>query len=565
MPRPRSILTSARLIALCTLISRITGLARDMLLAHAFGLQWVQDAFNYAFQVPNLFRRLFGEGAMSAAFVPTFTRVLERDGRPAAWRLLARALALLTATIVALTLLIELIVGLVWWLAPAADPQQAQARGLLLSLTALMLPFMVSICVLALLASVLNCVGSFVVPALVSVVLNVVMIVGIVWLGPLVGGSEPRGQVYGVAASVLIAGVLQLLFIYPALRSNSIPLGWRFEPRDPEVRGMLALIAPVLLGQGVVLLSTFLDTQICALLTHVRDSPERFRLFAAEVAYPLQEGALSAITAAQRLYQFPLGVLVISLATAALPAFSRMATRGDWPGWIAQVRVMLRLAIFEGLLAGALLIALAEPIVQLLFEYGRFTAADTVRTATVAVWYGAGLWAFCAQHIVLRAFYSLGDVWTPMWLSLAILPLNLALTLMLVWVEGVREAAFAISTTVTASLSVVAGLMLLHRRVGVRLIDGGTLLSLARMLAASAATGGLIQVSRPLTATWLSSLSLAEIGGGPAGALFSRAADALGWLTFGVLVNLLLARLVGLSEPRTLLSLRRGGPAGGPD
>lgn len=557
MPRPRSILSSARLIALCTLISRITGLIRDMLLAHAFGLQWVQDAFNYAFQFPNLFRRLFGEGALSAAFVPTFTRVLERDGRPAAWRLLARMLALLTTTTVALTLLIELLVGLVWWLAPVADPQQAQARGLLLSLTALMLPFMVSLSVLALLASVLNCAGSFVVPALVPVVLNVVMIGGILWLGPLVGGSAPHGQIYGVAASVLIAGVFQLLFVYPALRAHRIPLGWRFEPRDPEVRGMLGLVAPVLLGQGVVLLSTFLDTQICALLTRVRDTPDRFRLLEVELAYPLQEGALSAITVAQRLYQFPLGVLVISLATAALPAFSRMAVRGDWAGWIAQVRRMLRLAVFEGLLAGALLIALAEPIVRLLFEYGRFTSADTARTAAVAVWYGAGLWAFCAQHIVHRAYYSLGDVRTPMWLSLSILPFSLVLTLALVWVDGVGEAAFAISTTVGASLSVVAGLVLLRRRVGVRLVDRETVLSLVKMLAASAATAVLVLALRPFALVWLSGMQV--------GVLVSRAADTLGWLAIGVVVNLVLARLVGLSEPRMLLSLRGGRRAAGPD
>ncbi|HMQ15606.1 MAG TPA: murein biosynthesis integral membrane protein MurJ [Phycisphaerae bacterium] len=538
----RSIVSSAKLVALCTLVSRVTGLLRDILLARAFGVGWVQDAFSAAFLVPNLFRRLFGEGALTAAFVPTFTRVLAHQGRPAAWALFARALTLMTSALVVLTLLGELLVGALWLMLPAGHPYV-----LPLALTAVMLPFMVSICLLALVASLLNCLGSFVVPALASVVLNIVMIAGIVWAAPWFGGDDPARQVFGVAWSVVAAGLLQLAFVYPAMRARGVPLGWRFETHDPVVREMLARIVPVMLGQGVLMLSTFLDSLICVLLTRI-DSHPHLSLLGLRLAYPLEEGALAAVTFAQRLYQFPLGVLVISLATVALPAFSRLAAQSDWNGWAAQVRAMIRLAVFEGLLAGSMLVVLAVPITRLLFEYGRFDQAATQRSAYVAMFYGFGLCAFCAQHIVLRGFYSLHDVRTPVWISCAILPLNLLLTLLLIWLPSVREAALAISSSVTSSAAVLIGIALLSRRQSEALLDADTLLALARMLLAAilAATAvyGLRAASLPL---------LEDVPG----VLPRRLLDALGWLCVGSGVYVAAAWLLRLPEAAALLRERR--------
>ena len=191
MPPGRSVISSAKLIALCTLISRITGLARDILLAQAFGLGWVQDAFAYAFQVPNLFRRLFGEGAMAPVFVPTFTKTLETEGRDAAWKLLARTLALMTLALSATVVVLWLVIAVVWYFLPV-DPAQAAARELLLSLTALMLPFMLTICLVALLSAILNCVGSFGPAALAPVLLNLTMIAGIAWAAPHFAPGQPK-------------------------------------------------------------------------------------------------------------------------------------------------------------------------------------------------------------------------------------------------------------------------------------------------------------------------------------------------------------------------------------
>lgn len=545
MPAARSIVSSAKVLALCTLISRVTGLVRDILLARAFGVGWVQDAFQNAFQIPNLFRRLFGEGALTAAFVPTFTRVLTQDGRPAAWELFARTMAIIATVLLAITALGEIIIGLIWAALPAGHPYV-----LALLLAAVMLPFMISICLLALLSSILNCLDRFVAPALASVVLNAVMVAGILLSSAATADAESRA--FGVAWSVVAAGVLQLVFIYPSLRAAGVPLRWKLDWRDPSVREMTGKIVPVLFGQGILLISTFLDSIICLVLTRVEGKPDF--LFASEaldltLAYPLQEGALSAITFAQRLYQFPLGVLVISLATVALPAFSRLSARQDWPAWGDQVRAMLRLAVFEGLMAGAMMIVLAEPITRLLFEYGEFDAEGTRRSAWVLVFYGLGLWAFCAQHIVLRGFYSIHDVRTPVLISCVLLPINLATTLTLVWLPGVREAAFAISTSASSALGVVIGVVLLSRRLKIPILDRSTLIALARMVLAG--------VVSAVGVAWLRGVSppVARFIGAE---IPARAVDALGWLAMGVAIFLAAGLVLRLPEVGELL--RHGRP-----
>ncbi len=541
MSKPAPVHSSARAIAACTLTSRITGLVRDMLLVHTFTLSGTLDAFNYGFLIPNLFRRLFGEGTLAAVFVPTFTRTLEHDGPPAAWKLLARTLALLTVSIVAVMLLIEALIVVIWLLAPDG-PQ----RSLTLSLTALMLPFMLAICVVALFSSILNCVGSFVPAALTPVVLNLVMIAGIVYLAPALG-SQPEQQIFGVALAVLVAGGLQVAVLLPVLRRHGVTLGWSWRPRDPHVAGMLGMMPPVLAGQGVLLVSTFIDATVCKLLT--ADGTAGTTLPGWHFDYPLQAGALSAVTVAQRLYQFPLGVLGISLAVAALPTLSRLAARGQMENWSHQATAALRLALFVGLGAGALMLVLAEPIVRLLFEYRRFTPADTARAAHVLVFYGLGLWAFCANHIVLRGFYSLGDVRTPVKISLALMPINVGLSLALVWNPAIREAAFAIASAATSSLAVVIGLVLLRRHAGARLGDWQAAGAVARMLAAAAAAA----LAAVAVRHWWSA-ALAQAGWP---VVLARAADTLGALLLGTAVFVLVCTLLRLPEPALLLKLSR--------
>lgn len=505
MSAGRSFIGSARVIALWTLGSRITGLIRDILINRAFGQSWVQDAYNYGFLIPNLFRRLFGEGALSAVFVPTFTETLHRDGRPAAWTLLGRVLARFTALLVALTMLIELVLLICWQLAPGGPRRQ-----LLLGLTAVMLPFMTSICLVALFSGILNCLGRFGIPAATPIILNLCMIVGIEVIGPRIG-EAPERRVYGVAISVLIAGVVQLIALWPALRREGVRMPMAWGGRDAALRGMAAAFFPVMLGQGVLLIGAFLDAQICTTLSRVPGQADTFSFFGRETTLPLEAGALSAVNNAMRLYQFPLGVLAISLATAALPAFSRFAAQRDFDGLRLAHQRALRLAVFEGLPCGVMLTLLAAPIVELLFQYGRYTAADTVRAAAVLRWYGVGVWAFCAQHVVIRGFYALKDTRTPMWIGVALVPLNLGLSLALIWLPAVREQAFGVSTTLTTAINVGASLLLLRRRLGGRVGGTALLTSLIRSAIATAAAACvawlLLDPARTWAADWFGGAS----------------------------------------------------------
>ncbi len=543
MSRPVSVLSSARLIALCTLASRLTGLLRDMLLAQTYGLVGVLDAFNYGFQIPNLFRRLFGEGALAAAFVPIFTRTLENQGRPAGRALLARALALMTVAITTVVVLLELILLFVWLSAGDDPSEEAASRRLLVSLTAIMLPFMLTICIVALFSSVLNCVGSFVPAALTPVILNVAMIAGILLLGPAVGDT-PGEQIFGVALSVIAAGIVQILLLLPLLSRADLRVGWRLDTRDENVRKVLGLMVPVLIGQGVLILGPFLDSQVCWLFSRVSGGAAEATWFGLTFRYPLQEGALSALTNAQRLYQFPLGVLAISLAVAALPTFTRLANREDWAGWAAEIGRTLRLALLAGLLAGALMVVWSEPIVRMLFEYRRFGAEDTTRVAHILVWYGLGLWAFCTQHIVLRAFYSLGDIRTPLLISCVLLPVNLVLSLLLIWLPGVREAAFAISAALTSTISVLVGMLLLQRRTPAALWSGDLLSAAVRMIVAAGIGAFAVWAS----ADWLHALSESL----PA-VWLQRSVETMAGLVLGSAVCLAVAAALGLPEPRLLL------------
>jgi len=547
MSPQRSVVGSAKLIALCTLLSRISGLAREVLIAQTFGQVWIQDAFRFGFQVPNLFRRLLGEGAMSSVFVPVFTEMLDREGRGAAARLLARTLALLCVALLGTVVVLELLLLALWVLLPV-EPGQAAARELLISLTAVMLPFMLSICVLALLSAILNCLGSFVPAALAPVVLNVCMIVGVMWLGPGFCPRNPSGQVHVLAWTVVAAGVLQILLVLPALWSGGLRLGWRWEPRDPTVARLLRLLVPVALGQGVLAFGVYLDAQLCVLLTRKPNTLDTIGWLGGTVAYPLREGALSTLSNAQLLYQFPLGVLVISLATAAMPAFSRLAARGEWVAWAAEVRQTLRLAIFEGVLAGTLMIVLAAPIVRLLFEYRKYGAADTARTAHVLVFYGLAMWAYCAQHIVSRGFYSLGDARTPLAISAGVLPLNVALTLVLVWFDAIREAAFAISSLLTSSLSVLVGLRILQQRAGARVLDRAFLAGLLKMLGAAILAAAVALALRSV---------IPPLAQAVPGRIGPRAIETLVPLAVGTGVFLAVGALLRLPEVSLLLSRAR--------
>ncbi len=530
---------SAKLIAACTLISRVTGLARDIVMNFKFGQGWVQDAFTYGFQIPNLFRRLFGEGALSAVFIPIFTDVLDKEGKARAWTLLGRVAGLLVLTLTVVTVLLELVALAIWHFAPGGPMRELQ-----LGLSAVMLPFMISICVLALLSSILNCLNHFTVPALVPIVLNVMNILGVLIVGPLMGGPLER-QVYGVAFMILAAGIVQLWIILPTLRKHGVTFRLSLNWADPAVRAMARMFLPVVIGQGVLLLSVFLDTQVCTYLTRGPSDPPTRHFFGMEFNYPLQQGALSAMSNAQRLYQFPLGVLAISLATAAFPMFSLYGSRKDYVGLRNSLGQALRVAVFEGMPSGVILIILAQPIIALLFQHGRYGPEDTVRAAWVLKWYAIGMPAYCSQQIILRGFYSLKDTMTPMWIGCGLVALNFAINVSLLWHPSLHEAAFGIVTVTTATLHVLISTWLLRRAMQGRIGARAVVASFLRTLVASAVAG----LTAWLLLRWFQGMNLHTQS-----KLIVRALNVFGPLLGAMAVYLATAKFILRDEMSLILS-----------
>src|SRR4051812_19953322 len=503
-PRPvperaaRSFVGHAKLIGALTLVSRVLGLLREVVAGHFLGTGLVASAFTVAFVVPNLFRKLFGEGALSAAFIPLYSQSLKKDGPTEANAFAAAGVNLLCVILLALTLVGEVALGTAVffggaWLNPVTL--------LTLKLTMIMLPYVLLICGTAFLGGVLQVHRRFGPPAAAPVILNVVHIV-VVLLGAAALGLGGSGQnardaalqrqlVYWLAFFVLVAGVLQILALMPALRD----VGFRFSFAtgfwtDP-VRKMLKLTVPVALGAGVLQLSVLLDKGISVLFMRGVDAAgnaiTHFTLLGHSIRYPLELGAPARLNLAQFLYQFPLGVFAIALATAIFPSLSAEALDADRQRFKSVLRRGIEATLFEGLPATLGLMIVAGPAVRFLFQHGKITPHDADLITRSVLFYSVAIWAFSLQQILNRAYYALHDTWTPLVMSIVTLAVNLAVELPLLWTP-LGEAGMAAGTCVSFILQAVVMLYMLDRRVG-----GLGLAEIVRpvlkMLAATAAMG----------------------------------------------------------------------------
>ena len=317
-----------------------------------------------------------------------------------------------------------------------ADP--SEKWRLFFALLGIMLPYMALICMTALLGAALNTSARFFAPAIAPALLNIIWIAA-VWL------FHERFGVYAMAWGVLVAGAAQLALQLPFLRRA----GWSIRPlwdwAHPGLRRILRLMLPVVLGLGVIQVNVLLDQLI------------------AKFCVP-GSGANSALFYGNRLIQFPLGVLGLALATAVFPSLARRAASADHRGLVDTANMALRTALFIALPCAAVTLALAAPIVRVVYERGAFDAESTMRTARVLFYYGSGLWAFCGIHVLVRAFHAMEDMRTPVKVGAAMVGLNLALNLTLVWF--MREAGLALSSSVTAAVNLLVLGWLLRRRLG---------------------------------------------------------------------------------------------------
>jgi putative peptidoglycan lipid II flippase len=516
------VFASARLISLCTLGSRVLGLARDCLSAAVFGAGPVWDAFAFAFRIPNLLRRLFGEGALSAAFIPIFAEYLQRGDEAETGRVAGAVGGAVLAVLSVVLALCEMICG--GLLLSGVLPEKWH---LAVTLTAVLLPYSLLICMTAYVAGVLQSLRHFAAPALAPVVLNLVWLAALWLSGPLFGGG-PERRVYVLAGGILTAGLLQLGLQLRALRGR-LRLRLRWEPGHEALRRGLRRMGPIVLGLAVFQLNCLMDGVIAIGLSRPEGATGGLRLFGLSLAYPMEAGANSVLYYGDRLMQFPLGVFGIALATALFPTLSEHAARRDWPGFSVSLREALGAVGFIGLPAGVGLMVLSRPTVALLFERGAWTAVTTDRTAAVVVAYGLGVWAYCALQVLVRAFYAVGDTVTPVRVSAAMVALNLTLNLCLVWPFG--AAGMAGATAFCAALQVVWLTTILVRRGRLRL-DGPLLGSLLRT-----AGGVLLMVPVCLVVARLLPAEGPGLGGRLLGVGGAIAAGAGAFLAVGLLTR----------------------------
>lgn len=409
------------------------------------------DAFWFAFLIPNLFRRLFGEGALSAAFLPVYT-ALQRDDPVAARALATRLIGWLLLGLGGVTLLGEIALATIQLMG-----HESPALGLMM----VMLPYMPLVCLVAILGAVLQVHGRFGPTAAAPVVLNLCIVAAAVGLLPFIRADDvgaddtTRTHIQIVAGAVVVAGLVQVVWSLIALRG----VAWRTRSREELQHGRKPLSQvmqqawPMILGLGVLQLNTFLDGLIASYPTTVGPT-----IFGYD--YPLDPGAMAALSYAQRLYEFPLGVFGIAVATAIFPALARAAT--ETASFTDILRRGLRLVVYIGLPASVGLMLVREPLTAVVFQGGDFSSEETRRVAFILMGYAPAIWAYSMTHVLTRAFYAQGDSRTPVKVALGVVGLNLALNIILICTP-LKVAGLAWSTAICAMLQVTILLRLVAR------------------------------------------------------------------------------------------------------
>jgi len=452
-----------RQTVLLTIISRITGLLRDMVFAFFFGATELMDSWVIAFMIPNLARGIFGEGAASSSLIPVYSEELVGD-RQSAERLASTVLTAVFVMLASLVLGGEILVW-VWYF--FFSPMSATA--LKLSLTGIMLPYMILICLEAIAGGVLNAHRHFALPAFAPIILNVVMIVSL-YFGSWIFLNNLDGQVHFQACSVIAAGFLQFGSQLIPLKIVGVQVRPAWHIRSEAFRKVILLMGPMILGLVATQINTLVDKFIALWFSSSAEKGLSFFFLGREIAYPMYAGTVSRIFYAQRLYQFPFGVFGISLATVVFPVMSADAARRDTAALCATIARSIKGAIFAAFPATVGLILIRKPLISLLFQRGRFTAEDMVLTAPIVVCYTIGLAGFFMQQICAKAYYSTQDSRKPMRTTLTAVVLNLILNLVLIWPMG--AAGLALSTSLCSYLQVGMLLKGLAKKFGRKIFDG---------------------------------------------------------------------------------------------
>ncbi len=474
----RNVIRFAFTVGGFTMLSRFLGMVRDVLTAGVFGTSMAMSSFVVAFRLPNLFRALFGEGALSSAFIPVFMESRRSEGESAAW-LLARRVVTLVG-IVLLGIVAIGIMGMSLWLRRPGVGEEAVA---VLPLARIMLPYVFFICMAALAMAVLNSYRKFSVSAFTPALLNITWILAVLFIIPIVRGGPAR-QIQALAWTVFAAGAVQLAYQVPSL----LRVGWRpglnTDWRDPRVKRVFMLMGPSALGLAVNQVNVMVNSLIAL--------------------YWVGDWAPSALFYAERLIYFPQGILATALGTVLLPVLSDFAAQKKHREMRDAIHHGLRTLLFVMTPAAVGLFVLAGPIVQMLYEHGAFDPKSTVLTARALSFYAPGLMVFCLAKVFVPAFYSMQDTRTPVKIGLCGVVLNLTLNIFfaLTLPEYWKHAGLAFSTVIAESFNGLTLAFFLRRRLGpfgIRGILGG----LVRALAAAVAMAAAAFLAERYFTTWL--------------------------------------------------------------
>ncbi len=464
-----------------TLVSRVLGMVRDMLMARYVGAGLASDAFLIAWRLPNLFRALFAEGAFAAVFVPMFNRRLAQadaddpgTGLRAATVFAGQVLSVLFTFLVIFTAVMIAATGPVVYAMTGGFPDGGPEKfALATHLTRITFPYLGLISLVSLMGGILNSLNRFWVNAAAPVLLNVAMIVAILFFR----GTSPNETAQTQAIAVTMAGVLQLMWLIWSCRRAGIRLRLARPTLSPDVRKMLSLIGPAAIGQGAIQFNLLISTSLAA----------RY----------LQQGAVSYLYYADRLNQLPLGLIGIGIGTAILPSLSRQIGSGDTTAARHTQNRAMELALLLALPAAVALVVSATPLIRGVFQHGAFTAADTIGTAGALAAFSLGVPAYVLIKVLTPGFYARQDTKTPVRLALVSMLFNLGGNLLSVLVFDAGVVGIAVSTAIAAWVNVMLLYGTLHRRDQLR-ADPRFRAKAVRIVAAAALMGAALSLLNPV-------------------------------------------------------------------
>jgi putative peptidoglycan lipid II flippase len=424
-------------IGAATMTSRVLGLVRDQSFAAFMGTHGVAAAFSYAFMVPNLFRRLLGEGALTAAFIPIFKSKEKNEGEASMWQAANAVISGLLVVAPAIAFYVMLIISLLL----LNGDWDADTR-LMFQLMRLMFPYMMFACLGAIFMGILNARGHFFIPALSPAILNVVLIAS-VWLVAPHFGQTVRTRVFALAVGVLASGVAQAFFQMPAMRAEGFRYRWISPWRDPTTREVVEKMIPSAVGVAAFQLNVMLTQTL---------------------AFGENKDIVAEFFYAVRLMELPQGVFGLSLATFLLPTLSALALEKNFHQFRVNLRQGVSHLIFVNLLSAVLLFTLAEPIIRLLFERGKFDAISTNHVSFGLVCLTPGLISFSLVNILARAFYALNDIKTPMRISIFCLTFNLLLTAFFLFAAKLGAGALGVANSLSSFCNLALLLFALRKK-----------------------------------------------------------------------------------------------------